>query len=328
MSDLDSVRLRLDRIRAAAREIDPAFLDTPALPCAPLDRALGCSTTLKVETLNPVRSFKGRGTETVAAAARGEGVSRLVCASAGNLGQALAYSGSRRGLDVTVVVAKTANPLKLRQISAFGADVRLEGEDIEDARLLAREIAETDGVRLVEDSLDLATCEGAATIGLELVRDDPALDVVLVALGGGAMASGVGYAVRALADHAQVIGIQPLGAPAMALSWQRRTLVETDRIDTIADGVAGRCPIPEVLDDLLAVLDDVVLVREDSIKAGMRALYEHAGLVVEPSAALGIAAVLENPERFAGRRVTTILCGSNVGPADFARWVLEPTADA
>jgi len=326
VSGLERVRLQLDQIKAAVDAIDPVFLDTPALPCAPLGDVLGCSVTLKVETLNPVRSFKGRGTETVAAAAARQGASRVVCASAGNLGQALAYSGPRRGLDVTVVAARTASPLKLRQIAAFGADIRLEGDDIEDARLLAQRIAETDGDYLVEDSLDLATCEGAATIGLELVRDDPRLDVVLVALGGGAMASGVGYAMRSLADHVQVIGIQPVGAPAMALSWRHGTVVETERIDTIADGVAGRCPIPEVLDDLLVVLDDVVLVREESIKAGMRALYEHAGLVVEPSAALGIAALLEQPERFAGRRVTTILCGSNVAPADFARWVLEPAA--
>jgi threonine dehydratase len=324
VSGLDRTRLRLDRVRDAVRDIDSVFLDTPALLCAPLGQALGCSVTLKIETLNPVRSFKGRGTETVAAVARKQGAARVVCASAGNLGQALAYSGSRRGLGVTVVAASSANPLKLRQIAAFGAEVRLEGKDIEDARLLAREIAEADGAYLVEDSLDLATCEGAATIGLELVRDDPTLDVVLVALGGGAMASGVGYATRSLTGQVEVIGIQPLGAPAMALSWRERTVVETDRIDTIADGVAGRCPIPEVLDDLLVVLDDVVLVSEDSIKAGMRAIYEHAGLVVEPSAALGIAAVLEDPERFAGRRVTTILCGSNVGPTDFARWVLDP----
>lgn len=243
--------------------------------------------TLKIETLNPVRSFKGRGTETVAAAARKQGASHVVCASAGNLGMALASSGSRRRLAVTVVAARTANPLKLRQIAALGAAVRLEGEDIEDARLLAREIAETDGAYLVEDSLDLATCEGAATIGLELVRDDPRIDVVLVALGGGAMASGVGYAMHSLADHVEVVGIQPLGAPAMALSWRQGAVVETDLIETIADGVAGRCPIPEVLGDLLVVLNDVVLVREGSIKAGMRALYEHAGLVVEPSAALG-----------------------------------------
>ena len=324
VSALDHVRLGLDGVRGAVGEIDPIFLDTPTLLCAPLGQALGCSVTLKIETLNPVRSFKGRGTETVAAVARKQGASRVVCASAGNLGQALAYSGSARGLEVTVVAASTANPLKLRQIAAFGAAVRLEGEDIEDARLLARGIAEAEGAYLVEDSLDLATCEGAATIGLELVRDDPSLDVVLVALGGGAMASGVGYTMRSLAGQVEVIGIQPHGAPAMALSWRKRTVVETDRIETIADGVAGRCPIPEVLDDLLVVLDDVMLVSEDSIKAGMRAVYEHAGLVVEPSAALGVAAVLEDPERFAGRRVTTILCGSNVGPTDFARWVLEP----
>lgn len=259
VSGLDSVRLRLDRVRAAVGVIDPVFLGTPALLCAPLGRALRCSVTLKVETVNPVRSFKGRGTETVTAAACEQGASAVVCASAGNLGQALAYSGRRRGLQVTVAAARTANPLKLRQIEAFGAEVRLDGEDIEDARLLARQIAEAGGDYLVEDSLDLATCEGAATIGLELVRDDPELDVVLVALGGGAMASGVGYTLRSLADHV----------------------------------------------------------------VGMRMLYEHAGLVVEPSAALGIAAVLEEPERFAGRRVSTILCGSNVGPADFARWLLE-----
>ena len=324
MSGLDHVRLGLDRVRAAVGAIDPVFLDTPTLRCAPLGQALGCSVALKIETLNPVRSFKGRGTETVAAAARQQGASRMVCASAGNLGQALAYSGSARGLAVTVVAARNANPLKLRQIAAFGAAVRLDGDDIEDARLLARELAEADGAYLVEDSLDLATCEGAATIGLELVRDDPRLDVVLVAVGGGAMASGVGYTMRSLTGQVEVIGVQPLGAPAMALSWRKRTVVETDCIETIADGVAGRCPIPEVLDDLLVVLDDVVLVGEDSIKAGMRAVHEHAGLVVEPSAALGIAAVLEDPERFAGRRVTTILCGSNVGPTDFARWVLEP----
>jgi threonine dehydratase len=324
VSGLDRVRLGLDRVRAAVGEIDSVFLDTPALVCAPLGRALGCSVTLKVETLNPVRSFKGRGTETVTAVAREQGASRVVCASAGNLGQALAYSGRRRGLQVTVVAARTANSLKLRQIAAFGAELRVDGEDIEDARELAREIARAGGAYLVEDSLDLATCEGAATIGLELIRDDPGLDVALVALGGGAMASGVGYAVRSLAEHVEVIAVQPVGAPAMALSWRRQTVVETDRTETIADGVAGRCPIPEVLDDLLVVLDDVILVSEDSIKLGMRMIYEHAGLVVEPSAALGVAAVVEDPERFSGRHVTTILCGSNVGPADFARWVLEP----
>jgi threonine dehydratase len=244
--------------------------------------------------------------------------------SAGSLGQALAYSGSLRGLAVTVVAARTANPLKLRQVAAFGAAVRLEGEDIEDARLVVREVAEADGAYLVGDSLDLARCEGAVTIGLELVRDDPRLDVVLVSLGGGAMASGVGYVMRSLAGHVEVIGIQPLGAPAMALSWRQGKVVETDRIETIADGVAGRCPIPEVLDDLLVVIDDVVLVREDSIMAGMRALYEHAGPRRRAVRSAWHRRRRRGPGACAGPRVTTILCGSNVGPADFARWILEP----
>ena len=92
------------------------------------------------------------------------------------------------------------------------------------------------------------------------------------------------------------------------------------------DGVAGRFPIPEVLDDLLEVVDDVALVSEARIREGMRLLHEHAGLVVEPSAALGVAALLEDPERFAGRRVATVICGANVAPADFARWTVSPAA--
>ena len=329
VGDLDRVRLRLDRVRAAVGAIDPAFLDTPALTCGPLGRALGCSITLKIETLNPVRSFKARGTETVADVAREHGASRVVCASAGNLGQALAYSGRHRGLEVTGRGGAEREPAQARpdRRPRRGPAARRRGHRGRPPG--RRAIADAERAYLVEDSLDLATCEGAATIGLELVRDDPQLDVVLLALGGGALASGVGYVARSLADQVEVIGVQPVGAPAMTLSWRERTVVETDRMETIADGVAGRCPIPEVLDDLLIVLDDVLLVREDSIKLGMRMLHEHAGLVVEPSAALGIAAVLEQPERFAGRRVTTVLCGSNVAPDDFARWVLEPVvADA
>ena len=204
-----------------------------------------------------------------------------------------------------------------------GATVRLAGGDIEDARLLARRIAEDEGAHLVEDSLDLGTCEGAGTIGLELLESGSQLDTLVVALGGGALASGVGHVAKSLAPHVEVVAIQPAGAPAMALSWRRGSVVETDTIDTIADGVAGRCPIPEVLDDLLVVVDDVVLVGEEAIVAGMRLLYRHAGVVVEPSAALGVAAILENTERFAGRRVATIICGSNVTTSDYERWVLS-----
>ncbi len=319
------VRLDLQRVRDAVASIDPVFLGTPQFESLALSDALGCSVTLKVETLNPVRSFKGRGTETVMSAPLREGrYSAAVCASAGNLGLALAYSGARRGIPVTVFAAETASPLKVARMRSLGATVHLEGNDIEMPRVLARAHAENDGSYLVEDSLDLATCEGAATIGLELADVAVRFDVVLLALGGGALASGVGYVLGQLSPETQVIAIQPVGAPAMALSWRRRAVVTTDTIDTIADGVAGRYPIPEVLDDLLEIVDDVVLVDEDSIKTGMRHLFELGGLIIEPSAALGVAAILEDRERFRDLTVATVVCGSNISSDDFRRWTLDP----
>jgi threonine dehydratase len=176
---------------------------------------------------------------------------------------------------------------------------------------------------LVEDSLDVETCEGAATIGLEIVDRASDADVVLVALGGGALATGVGFVLKTLTPQVEVICVQPEGAPAMTRSWHQRRVVTTDTMDTIADGVAGRYPIAEVLDDLLRVADDAVLVRETSIVSGMRLLFDAAGLVVEPSAALGVAALLENPERFADRHVVSIICGSNVDLDAYRRWITD-----
>nr|WP_269811290.1 pyridoxal-phosphate dependent enzyme [Kineosporia rhizophila] len=308
------------RIRAARRVIDPLFLNTPLYRCEPLEPVMDCKVSIKLETANPVRSFKGRGAELVTEEVVANGGSALVCASAGNLGQALAWSGRRRGLDVKVVARRQAPPVKLERMRALGATLELVDGDFEQARERAVVLAQRDGVRLVEDSLDLSTCEGAATIGLELAESTSGFDTVLIALGGGALATGIGHVLRTLAPGVEVVCVQPKGAPALTLSWRRRQVVNTETMETIADGVAGRFPIPEVLQDLLLVADDAVLVEEESIVAGMRLLLEHAGLVVEPSAALGLAAVLEDRERFAGRHVVTIVCGSNVELEAYRGW--------
>jgi threonine dehydratase len=333
---VQGTRLDTARIRAARRLIDRVFLDTPLYRCEALEPDLGCTVSIKLETANPVRSFKARGTEVVASLLADNDSSAVVCASAGNLGQALAWSGRGRGLDVAVVASRFAPAAKLDRIRALGARLELVDGDFELARERAAAIARYDGVRLVEDSLDVETCEGAATIGLELVDAElvatelvdleladtvPSFDAVLMALGGGALATGVGHVVKACAPGVEVICVQPLGAPAMTHSWRQRRVVSTDSTDTIADGVAGRRPIPAVLADLLLVADDAVLVKEASIIAGMRMLLDHAGLVVEPSAALGIAAILEDRDRFAGRHVVTIVCGSNVDADAYRRWV-------
>jgi threonine dehydratase len=314
-------RLDLDRIHAARDVIDPIFLNTPMYRCDALGRRLGCTVSIKLETANPVRSFKARGTELVASLLTEQGRTAVVCASAGNLGQALGWSGRRRGLEVTVVASHRAPAAKLDRIRALGVELELVDGDFEMARERAVTIAQQRGIRLVEDSLDIETCEGAATIGLELAEST--FDAVLIALGGGAMATGVGYVLKTLRPGAEVICVQPMGAPAMTRSWHERRIITTESTDTIADGVAGRFPIPEVLDDLLAVADDAVLVRESSIIAGMQMLLEHTGLVVEPSAALGVAAVLEDRDRFAGRHIVTVICGSNVDLDAYHRWVTQ-----
>jgi threonine dehydratase len=301
--------------------IDPVFLGTPLYRCEALEPVLGCAVSIKLETANPVRSFKARGTEVIASQLADNGPPAVVCASAGNLGQALAWSGRSRGLDVTVVASRFAPTAKLDRIRALEARLELVDGDIEVARERAAAIARHDGIRLLEDSLDIETCEGAATIGLELTDTVPAFDAVLIALGGGAMATGVGHVLKALAPEVEVICVQPAGAPAMTHSWRQRRVVTTDSTDTIADGVAGRRPIPAVLDDLLMVADDAVLVSEASIIAGMQMLLGHAGLVVEPSAALGIAAILEDRDRFAGRHIVTIVCGSNIDSDAYHRWI-------
>jgi threonine dehydratase len=222
---VQGTRLDSARIRAARRVIDAIFLDTPLYRCEALEPDLGCTVSIKLETANPVRSFKPRGTEVVASLLAGNGSQAVVCASAGNFGQALAWSGRSKGLDVTVVASRFVPVVKLDRIRALDATLELVDGDIEMARERAAAIARYDGIRLVEDSLDIETCEGAATIGLELVDIVPSFDTVLIALGGGALATGVGHVVKAFAPKVEVICIQPLGAPAMTYSWRQRRVV-------------------------------------------------------------------------------------------------------
>jgi threonine dehydratase len=318
------MRLDIERIKSAVGKIDPIFLNSPQYVCEGLSRVLGCRIVLKVETLNPVRCFKGRGTETVLAGLRsGGGPKEVVCASAGNLGQALAYSGRLRNCSVTVMASAKANPSKIERMRAFGANVVLVDGEIEEALAAAVDHCARTGAFLVEDSKNVDTCEGAATIGLELAASPEPLDAVLVSLGAGAMATGVGFATRCMLPAVEVLCVQPEQAPAMTLSLRAGHAVDPGPPDTIADGVAGRYVLPDVLHDLEAVAPDAFLVSEESIKQGMRLLYRYSGLIVEPAAALGVAAILENRERFRGKTVATVLCGSGIATADFERWVVQ-----
>lgn len=315
-------RLSLARIEQAARLIDPVFLHTPQFECEPLSQALGCRLTVKLETGNPIRSFKGRGADCfVKCDARVRPGTTLVCATAGNWGQALAWVCRSRALPLIVYTATTANPLKLQRMREMGAQVRLHSEDFDAAKAEARRFAEAAGALFVEDGREASIAEGAGTIGLELLQRGDDFDAVLLPLGNGALLTGVARWVKAHSPATRIIGVSTRGADAMERSWREGRVVERASVDTIADGIAVRVPVPEAVQDMHGLVDDVVLVDDAEVVAAMRLLFGHGGLLVEPAGAVGVAAVGADPSRWRGARIATVLCGSNLTAEQTDRWL-------
>jgi threonine dehydratase len=314
-------RISIERIEAAARAIDPLFLHSPQWVCEPLADELGVRVALKAETLNPIRSFKGRGADWLVQNLPPG--SSLMCASAGNFGQAMAYACRARGVPLTVYAAEAANPLKIARMRAMGAQVVLAGEDFDAAKALAKEEAARQGVRFVEDSRDPEPTEGAGTMALEWLDFPERLDALFIPLGNGAMLAGMATVARARMPETTIVAVAATGAPAMVESLQTGQRVIHERIDTIADGIGVRIPVPEALSDLEGLVDEFVLVPDDLTLRAMRLLHQHAGLVAEPSGAVGLAGVmhLQEAERLQGRTVGTVICGGNLTPAQMREWL-------
>jgi threonine dehydratase len=312
-------RLKIAGIRDAVGSIDPVFLHTPQYHADSLSRLLGTKILIKVETANPIRSFKGRGAEYLAS--RIAAGTKLITASAGNFGQAMAYACGRRELDLTVYASVNANPFKLERMRALGAKVALHGEDFDEAKIEAKRVAVATGVRMVEDGFDVETGEGAGTIAIELADSNEQMDTILLPLGNGALACGVGRYLKEVRPDIRIIAIQSAGAPAMLESWRQKSVVRFDSISTIADGIGVRVPIPECVQDMEGIIDDGILVGDASLIEAMRLAHEHLGLVLEPSGAAGLAAILENRERFRDQSVATVLCGGNLTPEQMKLWL-------
>lgn len=322
MTDLGDVmhhRLKIENMRAAVGVIDPVFLNTPQYYAASLSKLLGARVVVKVETANPIRSFKGRGAEYLASKIL-DGT-ELITASAGNFGQAMAYACSRRKLQLTVYASVNANPFKLERMRMLGATVVLHGEDFDEAKIEAKRVARATSRRLIEDGFDAETGEGAGTIGVELAGWKEQIDTVLLPLGNGALACGVGRYLKEARPEIRVVAIQSAGAPAMLESWRRKEVVRFDSISTIADGIGVRLPIPECVADMEGVIDDGILVKDASLIEAMQLAQEHLGIVLEPSGAAGLAALVENRDRFADQSVAVVLCGGNLTPEQMKLWL-------
>jgi peptide deformylase len=308
-----SHRLSLDAIAEAAETVDPVFRSAPQYQCEPLSEILGCHLTLKVETVNPIRSFKGRGADYFMSKVIESGDDRpLVCASAGNFGQAMAYVAGKHRRSLVVYTSENANPLKVERMRGLGAEVRVYGDDFDAAKAEAKRHCEESGARLVEDGRDPEISEGAGSIGVELLATNQLYDFVTVPLGNGALLNGIARWFKAASPATETIGVSSAGADAMEKSWRLGEIVDRQSVDTIADGIAVRAPIPEAVEDMRGTVDDVVLVDDQQIIEAMRLLHRHAGLVTEPAGAVGVAALLADPGRFSGRQIASVIAGSNL----------------
>jgi threonine dehydratase len=296
--------LSLTRIAAAVTEIDPVFLDTPQFVSERLSEEFGREVLVKVETLNPIGSFKGRGTSLLSREL--DPSLTWVCETAGNFGQGLAYAARDRGAPVQIFVGPDAPEGKVARMRALGAEVGVR----QHPHTAAREYAAAGERRyLVVDGLEPAIAEGAGTIGVELTAKDP-IDTAVIQLGDGALITGVARWLKSRRRDTRVVGVCASGAPAMAQSFAARRPVSVTGEGTIAGTLAITDPVPESLGRVLELVDEVVLVDDDDLRAAMGLVAESMGVLVEPAGAAGIAALARYPETLAGERVAVLLTGA------------------
>ena len=283
-------RLSLEQIRRARARIDPVFLDTPQYVHEGLSARAGIPVIVKVETVNPIRSFKGRGTWVALNALAGEGRvgpdRAVVVASAGNFGQGIAYAARALGVTAVVFTSRHANRAKIARMRALGATVIEAGEDFDDARAGSEAYAIENDAELVVDGDDPRIATGAATMALEIgdaveAGVLPAPVAAFVPVGNGSLINGVASGLRATVPGCRIVGVQAEAAPAMTLSWRAGRAIDTPSAATYADGIASRVAIPAAVALMAGRVDDMVLVSDDALHAAQAVLTEELGITVE-----------------------------------------------
>jgi threonine dehydratase len=311
--------LEATTIRAAHGRIDRAFTGSPQFVHEGMSRRLGVPVIVKVETVNPIRTFKGRGTWIVVDALHASGAigteRPVVCASAGNFGQGIAYAARARGVPAIVFASRNANRAKIERMRALGAEVIEAGDDFDEARMAAGAFVAGGRGELVVDGQDPRISTGAATLAVEVTDAVaagllPSPAVASVPVGNGALINGVGSWLRAELPGCRVVGIQAEAAPAMALSWRAGRPIDTETAATYADGIAARVAIPQAVELMAGRVDDMLLVGEDDLRAAQAELTFELGITVEGAAAASWAGLLAG-QRPAGPALV-IITGSNV----------------
>ena len=301
----------VEHIRAAAQRIAGAVERTPCLHSRTLSRLTGAEVWLKFENLQFTASFKERGALNklllLGDAGRRRGV---IAMSAGNHAQGVAYHAARLGVRAVIVMPRGTPNNKVRSTQVLGAEVVLEGDTLADAARHAHELETRDGLILIHPYDDAAIIAGQGTVALEMLEQAPELDMLAVPVGGGGLISGMAIAAKALKPSIEVVGVESKTYCAM---YQRlRDLPVDVGGDTIAEGLAVRDVGELPLSIVKTLIKEILLVEEETIERAIVSLVEIEKTVAEGAGAAGLAALLEHPARFAGRRVGIPVCGGNI----------------
>jgi len=317
--------MNLVDVLRARRRIGPFIRRTPLIDSRWLSDASDSRVWVKVESLQVANSFKSRGAfNAVLALIERRASSRLVSASAGNHGRALAVAAERFSLPLTVFTPADAPRTKLDAIRRHRATLRAEGRDYDDAERMAKSFAEETGAMFVSPYNDVDVIQGAATIALEMFEDRPDLDTIVVPIGGGGLIGGIAAATRALKPSCRVIGVEAAASCAFHTSVKAGHLVEIVPAPTLADGLAGN-PDPGTITFPMIqnFVDDIVTVDEDAIRKAIAGLVTSEHLIAEGAGAVAIAAVLAGRIAVARRSLGLVLSGGNIDATTLRRVLTE-----
>jgi len=301
-------------IERAGLRLAGQVLDTPCVESKTLGQIVGAQVFLKFENLQFTASFKERGAlnKLAALVESGQKVKGVIAASAGNHAQGVAHHAARLGLRAVIVMPQHTPMVKVERTKGFGAEVVLHGETFDQARDHALALAERDGLTFVHPFDDPLVIAGQGTIGVEMLRAQPDLDTLVVAVGGGGLISGIAAAARALKPGLRIVGVQTMRFPAMVNAVKGTH--HPQGTSTIAEGIAVGQPGRLTQQMIRALVDDLVLVDEGDIEQAIVMLLDIEKTLVEGAGAAGLAALLKHPALFAGRRVGLVLCGGNIDP--------------
>ena len=301
-------------IEEAAIRLDGQVLDTPCVESKTLGQIVGARIFLKFENLQFTASFKERGAlnKLATMVESGARITGVIAASAGNHAQGVAHHAQRLGLRAVIVMPVVTPTVKIERTRGFGAEVVLFGESFDEAREHALVLAEREGLSFVHPFDDEAVIAGQGTIGVEMLRTQPDLDTLVIAVGGGGLISGIATAVRHLKPSVEIIGVQTSRFPAMVNAIKGTAYPQGT--STIAEGIAVGQPGKITRELIRERVDDMVLVDEGDIEQAVLMLLEIEKTVVEGAGAAGLAALLKHPARFAGKQVGLVLCGGNIDP--------------